>query len=487
MATEIPNAIHYWENPLDPNKILKAYQAGLAIRKQREDLAAASQTRDLNQWSTQLEIAKLMSQLGAVPGGGAGAGGVDFGGLSEGPSQMQSFMPGMPEPGAGALPLPENGLGYTPSAPQEYSSAVQDVSPEIQATTPLAARAGIQAATAQPPRPSPSIEDLLNQAFKPSGSYRVQGRGELPNLDIPIFSRQQQTMQDLGQKILMAREQDRLKANPISPAVANVIGQPTLAGESLDPSILAAIVSSQNKNTPAPDRMITIDAPTASLMGGKYPVGTKVPETLVELAVRSQEAGASRAQAASLAGQRMSRMGGLQGIRQASQLRREWNGLDSDFRKVDNQIGILRAAYQRGKQRPGGMADEALIRGFLLLLEPSSVVRESEFAGVQNIGNLAEKFKAKLNAMAGGGGYLSQNERDDLMGMAEAAYKATDALRAQRRQEFSYLADQYGIDPRMIFAASPGAGKGGRTDSGAINIGGGGGGAWKGTGRIVGR
>ena len=99
-----------------------------------------------------------------------------------------------------------------------------------------------------------------------------------------------------------------------------------------------------------------------------------------------------------------------------------------------------------------GPGDVALITSFMKMLDPGSVVRESEFAIARNTGGLYTKLLNSLSK-AEGGEFLQPEQRAEFVSLAELYF---DAARKQEKLMFedkAEIAANYGLNPRNIFGS----------------------------------
>jgi hypothetical protein len=108
------------------------------------------------------------------------------------------------------------------------------------------------------------------------------------------------------------------------------------------------------------------------------------------------------------------------------------------------------AAAKEGKTLEKGGIDQTLITLFNKLLDPSSVVRESEYArtpeGMAVLDRLAgqwEKFKA-------GGAGISDSFRDEIIASSDTLMKAAEEGFAKHVQDSIADAQTYGIEPARV-------------------------------------
>lgn len=136
--------------------------------------------------------------------------------------------------------------------------------------------------------------------------------------------------------------------------------------------------------------------------------------------------------------------GGL-GRKQGNKLRAEFTALSKDFVKQRNSISRVRAS---GKD-PSGAGDLALIFNFMKVLDPASVVRESEFATAENTGSVPERIWARYNKILTGQ-RLSPAQREDFLDRAEKLFDEAVINNSQLVSEFTRLSEQANVNPDAV-------------------------------------
>ena len=124
-------------------------------------------------------------------------------------------------------------------------------------------------------------------------------------------------------------------------------------------------------------------------------------------------------------------------------IRKEVAARSGDFIKIRDSIGRVRVS---GDDAAG---DISMIFNFMKMLDPGSVVRESEFATAQNAAGVPDRIRNTFNRLKAGE-RLSPDQRDRFRDQAESLFK--DQLGRQQKvvQEFTGLAERLEIDPRDI-------------------------------------
>jgi hypothetical protein len=125
--------------------------------------------------------------------------------------------------------------------------------------------------------------------------------------------------------------------------------------------------------------------------------------------------------------------------------------LSEDFRKSQNDFLIKQTASNTIASLSDGPAgDLALVYAYMKLLDPTSAVREAEYANAANAAGVPDRVKAMYNrALSGESLAPAQRsnfraEADRLYASSLASYRATRAKAIKQAGE--YTAD-YGVDP----------------------------------------
>ena len=147
-------------------------------------------------------------------------------------------------------------------------------------------------------------------------------------------------------------------------------------------------------------------------------------------------------------------------------LRGDFTTLTKDFRSV-------RDSYQRvvaSSSDPSPAGDLALIFNYMKILDPGSVVRESEFAQAAASGSYGDRIQAAMGRVASGQ-RLSDDMRMDFVARAEKLYKAQEQSFFGLAEQFKGIAQRRGLDLQNVnvgggLYSQPGAQpqQGGQTD-----------------------
>ncbi|WP_372572676.1 hypothetical protein [Ruegeria jejuensis] len=127
-----------------------------------------------------------------------------------------------------------------------------------------------------------------------------------------------------------------------------------------------------------------------------------------------------------------------------SKLRKEFTGLQpvKDFQK---QAGAY-ARIVASAEDPSAAGDLALIFNYMKLLDPGSVVRESEFATAANATGVDDRVRNLYNRLLSGE-RLAPQQRTDFVGRAAKLYQQASSQHERVAEQYGLSAEAYGLDP----------------------------------------
>lgn len=134
-------------------------------------------------------------------------------------------------------------------------------------------------------------------------------------------------------------------------------------------------------------------------------------------------------------------------------LRKEFEGLPDvkQFRDVEGAYKRI----QKANTESTGASDIALIFNYMKMLDPSSTVREGEFATAQNSGGIPAMVQATYN-QAVDGQRLTPEQRNNFLSQATAQYQGADELFTERANQYKDIAKQYGYKPERVIQGARG-------------------------------
>lgn len=112
----------------------------------------------------------------------------------------------------------------------------------------------------------------------------------------------------------------------------------------------------------------------------------------------------------------------------------------------------VKGGYERVRQSSAlqtGAGDMGLIYGYMKMLDPGSVVRESEFAMAAQAGSYGEQIQGLVSRLVNGE-RLPESVRQSFVQAADGIYKETAANLGDINSQFSTRANTYGIDPSLF-------------------------------------
>lgn len=145
----------------------------------------------------------------------------------------------------------------------------------------------------------------------------------------------------------------------------------------------------------------------------------------------------------------------MQGFQVAEKLAAAWSKESASMREMQRQFGLMQTGLRRFDKDPNG-GSQAILVTFQKILDPMSVVRESEYARSSQGVSLLSRIEGYAERLAQGGAGVPKS---DLAEMVETAREFTDSARAYadtQRGRIEAQAAKYGIDPVSIFGLNAG-------------------------------
>lgn len=130
-----------------------------------------------------------------------------------------------------------------------------------------------------------------------------------------------------------------------------------------------------------------------------------------------------------------------------TKLRSEFEG-DASVKTYRTVVPIFDAMVDAAK-RDNKASDLNIVYGLAKLMDPTSVVRESEFAMAAQAGNFGERIQGLVNMMAGGG-RLVPELRAQLLEEAKSRVDAYKTTHDQVASKYRDLAKQYLVKPENV-------------------------------------
>jgi len=134
--------------------------------------------------------------------------------------------------------------------------------------------------------------------------------------------------------------------------------------------------------------------------------------------------------------------GGLNSVQQNAAFK-----LADDYEKASGDLGKIISNYNRvvaSAKNASPAGDLSLIFAYMKTLDPTSVVREGEFATASNAGSIGDKLMNQYNKILNGE-RLTEAQRNDFVARAKGLYQSAINQQKQIDKTFSDRADKFGI------------------------------------------
>ena len=139
-------------------------------------------------------------------------------------------------------------------------------------------------------------------------------------------------------------------------------------------------------------------------------------------------------------------------------LRVEWNKVNYPYAEVranyNKLVAALTPKYDKNnkeiKDDTKGVGDMAAVFLFMKMLDPGSVVRESEFQAAQATAGIMDRLGIKVSQLKKGD-ILSPAQRKDFLNLAKEFMDAGSALKNETRLNLGQAVDNYSLTPQNIF------------------------------------
>lgn len=112
----------------------------------------------------------------------------------------------------------------------------------------------------------------------------------------------------------------------------------------------------------------------------------------------------------------------------------------------------IKSGYGRmleGQNAKTGAGDLAIVYGYMKMLDPTSVVREGEFATAEKTAGVPEQVRILYNKVLSGE-RLSDTVRGNFLGMSDGLYKRAEADVAKVQEQYKTLAQRYKLRPENV-------------------------------------
>jgi hypothetical protein len=134
---------------------------------------------------------------------------------------------------------------------------------------------------------------------------------------------------------------------------------------------------------------------------------------------------------------------------QEEKIRKEWQGRTKVYGELQGTYNNIQASSAAGT----GAGDIALITGFMKMLDPGSVVRETEFATARDTAGLFAQLENRLQK-AQNGQLLQPEQRKQYVSLAKQYLEAAQKKAEQEKKDLNAVVKNYKLNPENVFGVS---------------------------------
>lgn len=131
---------------------------------------------------------------------------------------------------------------------------------------------------------------------------------------------------------------------------------------------------------------------------------------------------------------------------QEEKLRKEYQARN----KVYSELGTTYSNIESSSKAKSGPGDIALITGFMKMLDPGSVVRETEFATARDTAGLYTRLENSLKK-AESGQFLQPKQREEFVNLAKQYLDSAQKKSGEDRKALGVVVKNYKLNPDNVF------------------------------------
>jgi hypothetical protein len=133
---------------------------------------------------------------------------------------------------------------------------------------------------------------------------------------------------------------------------------------------------------------------------------------------------------------------------QEEKLRKEYQGRT----KVYGELGTTYQNMKSSADAKTGPGDIALITGFMKMLDPGSVVRETEFATARDTSGLYERLKNQVTKLESGQLFaLDSKQRQEYVTLAKQYLESSQKKAGEDKKALGVVVKNYSLNPENVF------------------------------------
>ena len=131
---------------------------------------------------------------------------------------------------------------------------------------------------------------------------------------------------------------------------------------------------------------------------------------------------------------------------QEEKLRKEYQARN----KVYSELGTTYSNIESSSKAKSGPGDIALITGFMKMLDPGSVVRETEFATARDTAGLYTRLENSLKK-AESGQFLQPKQREEFVNLAKQYLDSAQKKAGEDKKALGVVVENYKLNPDNVF------------------------------------
>jgi len=171
-------------------------------------------------------------------------------------------------------------------------------------------------------------------------------------------------------------------------------------------------------------------AQTGSALAQTRKLGVEIQKTVIELAALNATGGVDPTKT----------------FEKEEKLRKEYQART----KVYGELGTTYSNIKSSANAKNGPGDIALITGFMKMLDPGSVVRETEFATARDTAGLYTRLENSLKK-AETGQFLQPKQRDEFVNLAKQYLDSANKKAGDDKKDLGVVVKNYKLNPENVF------------------------------------
>jgi hypothetical protein len=135
----------------------------------------------------------------------------------------------------------------------------------------------------------------------------------------------------------------------------------------------------------------------------------------------------------------------------AEKLAKGWNDANASAREMKRQLSLMDVGLKRFKQGDKNGGSQAVLVTFQKILDPTSVVRETEYARSAQGISMLSRLQGMAERLQAGGAGVPEAELASMVETARAMLAEMESHTSSQRSRIEAMAREYKINPVLIF------------------------------------